>query len=70
MIAFPNGLNELNDEQWFALYDRCARHYLNMTGQEFIVKWNAGELDLSHERDNHTAITQVWMLCPQELLAK
>lgn len=69
MSEMINGVEYLDEDEWWGrVFEKCARHCLDMSGQEFIDKWNAGDLDLSHDRDNHSAIVQVYMVCPQELL--
>lgn len=34
---------ELSDDEALDLLDRRARHYLHMTGREFIEAWDAGK---------------------------
>lgn len=51
---------ELTDEEMAELVDREARRLLNISGEEFIQKWTAG--DYANESDPH--VTQVAMLLP------
>jgi hypothetical protein len=40
-----NGHIDLTEEQAAALFDREARRYLGMSGQEFIAAWESGKFD-------------------------
>jgi hypothetical protein len=50
---------ELTREQARELFDRRARAELNMSGEEFIRAWEAGELDPD---DDH--VIALWMILP------
>lgn len=41
---------ELSQEEGRAILDRQARHYLGMSGDEFMRAWNAGEFDDDSDR--------------------
>jgi hypothetical protein len=43
------------------LFDRAARHYLGMSGQDFLRKWRAGEFK---NPDADPAVRHVAMLAP------
>jgi hypothetical protein len=51
---------EATREEGRALLDRAAREVLNMSGGEFLAKWDAGEF----EDADDPAITRVAMLIP------
>ena len=36
------GIHEVTDEEGRAILDRAARHYLNMSGEEFMRAWKEG----------------------------
>jgi hypothetical protein len=36
---------ELSEDEGRALFERQARKYLGMSGDEFLRKWDAGEID-------------------------
>jgi hypothetical protein len=40
-----NGHIDLTEEQAYALLDREAHRYLDMSAQEFITAWEAGQFD-------------------------
>jgi len=44
-LELPPGVQILTDEEWSEMVDRAARHYLNMSGEEFERKWRAGEFE-------------------------
>jgi hypothetical protein len=60
-----NGRNghveELTPEQGRALFDRRARYYLHMSGEEFVRAWDAGEFDDDPDRPE---VMSVVMLLP------
>ena len=54
---------ELSYEESWEIFDAEARRYLNMTGEEFLRKWDAGEIDLD-DPETHSAVVGLWMLLP------
>jgi hypothetical protein len=50
----------LSDEEARALFDRQARKYLGMSGEEFLRKWDAGEFD----DPDQTNIVRVVLMIP------
>lgn len=54
-------VNELSFEEGLAVLDRQARHYLNMSAEEFLRAWDAGEFDADPDRRE---VTRVAMLIP------
>lgn len=54
-------LQELSKAQARRLFNQQAKHYLHMTGKEFIKKWDAG---LFNGRTDSPAVIRVAMLLP------
>lgn len=38
-------VDEASREEWCAIFNARAREWLNMSGEEFIRKWEAGEIE-------------------------
>ena len=53
-------VREISPDEGKALFDRAARHYLRMSGEEFIRAWDAGIFKSSDEPD----VMAVAMLLP------
>ncbi len=51
---------ELTGEELWAVFDAHALHYLGMSGEEFLRRWDAGEFDNSES----TAVLRLEMLEP------
>jgi len=43
--ATGNGIRWLTTEESHALFDEAARYYLNMSGEEFLRRYDAGEFE-------------------------
>ena len=56
-----NIIKELTLEEGWELLDKQARKYLNMSGKEFVKKWEAGEFD---EDPDQPELMHVAMLLP------
>ena len=54
-------IKELSLEEGRKLLDKQARRYLNMSGDDFIKKWEAGEFDDNPDRPE---VMEVAMLLP------
>lgn len=54
-------IQELSKEQARRLFDRQAKHYLNISGKEFIRRWDAG---LFNGKGSSPAVIRVAMLLP------
>jgi hypothetical protein len=39
------GVQHLSPEEWYREYDALARRLMNMSGEEFMCRWDAGEFD-------------------------
>lgn len=52
---------ELTTEESRRLFDRQAWHYLNMSGDDFIRAWEAGEFE---DPDSRSEVMRVAMLLP------
>jgi len=65
MAAVPpittNGHIDLTQAEAYALLDRAARRYLNMSAKEFIDAWEAGTFDADPDRSE---VMYVAMLLP------
>jgi hypothetical protein len=55
-----NEIRELTPEQGQQLLDDKARQYLGISGEEFRIRWEAGEIDADDEPD----VMRVAMLLP------
>ena len=53
-------VRELSDEQSWELFDGAARHYLDISGEEFLERWESGY----YEDPDQPGIMSVVMLLP------
>lgn len=60
-IETPVDLPELDEDDARALFDEHARSNLNMSGEEFLRAWDAGEFDDEPDRPE---VMRVVMLLP------
>jgi hypothetical protein len=51
---------EATCEEGRAMLDRAAREVLNITGEDFLARWDAGD----YENSDDPALTRVAMLIP------
>jgi hypothetical protein len=51
---------EVTREEGRSILDRAAREALNISGEEFLAGWDAGQ----YENDEDPAVTRVAMLIP------
>ena len=54
-------LREVSSEEGWAMLDQQARRYLNISGEEFVRAWEAGEFD---ERADTPEVMRVALLIP------
>jgi hypothetical protein len=54
---------ELSYEEGWKLLDAEARRSLGMSGEEFMRRWDAGEVDFD-DPETHGAVVRLWMLLP------
>lgn len=55
----------ITPEEGREIFEREAQRSLNMSGEEFLRKWDAGEFDpLIDDPKYHTKIISVYMLMP------
>ena len=54
-------IQELSDEEGRELFDLQARRYLGMSGEEFVLRWEAGEFNEGRE---NPAVVRLAMLLP------
>lgn len=58
-------VRELSREEGRELFDRQARRYLDMSGGEFLKKWDAGEFaDPDDRTKNPPGVMELAMLLP------
>ena len=58
-----NQIHELTDEEAWELFDRSARRYLGISGEEFMRRWDAGEYDDPDDRTkNPPEVMELGML--------
>lgn len=61
----PKRIRPFTDEEARELFDRAARRALNMSGEDFLRKWDAGEFDpIIDDPKYHNKIIGVAMLLP------
>ncbi len=58
-ITAEAGVVELTREEGHRLFDERSRQYTGMSGEEFLRRLDAGELDLDDDD-----VLAVWMLVP------
>lgn len=54
-------IRELSQDEGRKVFDQLARRYLNMSGEEFILAWEAGAFDDDPDRPD---VMRVAMLLP------
>jgi hypothetical protein len=54
----------LDDEESHQLFDREARRLMNMSGEEFIRKYDAGDFEGEMDGPQHHALVKLVMLLP------
>jgi len=60
--AHTNGhIRDLTDEEGWGLFDKAARFYLNISGEQFIERWESGYYDKDPDDPN---VVEVTMLLP------
>ncbi len=63
--AAENQIREITKEEGRELFDRNARHYLGISGEEFLRRWDAGEYDDPDDRSkNGPEVMRVASLLP------
>ena len=61
-IDIGKDIHEVSDAEGFAILDNAARHYLSMSGGEFLRAWKEGRFDNGACTD--PGVTYVSMLIP------
>jgi hypothetical protein len=59
------GVEELSQDEGEALFDRQARYYLSMSGDEFLRKWYSGEFADQPEDRNVMLVASLLPFAPQ-----
>ncbi len=62
MIEIDPNIHEVSDAEGLAILDNAARHYLNMSGEEFLRAWKEGRFENGTCEDPNVA--WVSMLIP------
>lgn len=58
-------IREISEQEARELFDRNARHYLGISGEEFLRRWDAGFYDDPDDRSKHgPEVMEVAMLIP------
>jgi hypothetical protein len=53
-------IRELDDAQSWELFDNAAQHYLGISGEEFLARWDSGY----YEHPDQPEVMSVVMLLP------
>lgn len=53
-------VHELTREEGLQVFDKAARHYLGISAEEFMRRWDAGEF----ADDDRPEVVSVWMMLP------
>ena len=59
-----NGIRFLDDEESHQFFDTQARRLMNMSGAEFIRKYDAGEFEAEMDGPQHRVLVHMVMLLP------
>lgn len=62
-IEIDSGIHHLTDAEARAIFENAARHYMNMSGDDFLARWRAGEFG-DPENPYRPELMQVVMLLP------
>ena len=62
LIDMGKEIHEVSDAEGFSILDQAARHYLKMSGEEFLRAWREGRFDNGACTD--PGVTYVAMLIP------
>jgi hypothetical protein len=54
----------VSPEEWFALFDEAVRAAMDMSAEDFIARWEAGEYDEVADTAGHRHIMELGMLIP------
>lgn len=55
-------IREVSDEEARVMFDRLARHYLSLSGDEFLRRWDAGEY--AEDWDDRPEVRRLVMMIP------
>ena len=53
-------VHELTRDEGLEVFDKASRHYLGISAEEFLRRWDAGEF----ADDDRTEVVSVWMMLP------
>ena len=58
---FAEQIHEMSEAEEWAMFDRAARHYLGVSGKDFLHRWRAGEYS---DPDSDRKVMRVALLIP------
>jgi hypothetical protein len=58
------GVQILSEDEWYAFFDAAVRAQMQMSGEEFIRRWNDGEYVDIADKAGHRHIMGLAMLIP------
>lgn len=58
------GIRYLDDEESREYFDQAARRLMNMTGEEFLRRYDAGEFESEMDGPRHRQLVKMVMLLP------
>jgi hypothetical protein len=59
----PTPIKWLTSTESVTLFDKISREQMGISGEEFLRRWDAGELDDAYQNE-HTKVMRVAMLIP------
>lgn len=62
-IEIESGIHYVTEAEARAMFDQAARHYMNMSGDDFLARWRAGEFG-DPENPYRPELVQVVALLP------
>lgn len=54
----------VSPDEWYALFDDAVRKYMDMSAEEFIARWEAGEYDQIADTAGHRHIIELASYIP------
>lgn len=59
-----NQIRFLDDEESHAFFDEQARRLMNMSGEEFLRRYDAGQFDAEIDGPQHGVLVEMIMMIP------
>ena len=60
-------IHEFTEQEAIELFDARARYYLDISGEEFLARWRAGEYEGCSEDSNVTAVAMLLPLVDRDV---